>query len=310
LSGIISRGELEGMELIIGPVYSNNLEIVSNYACKRGIPVVSPVRLINNLTLVNHPLLFMANASLEVAQDIISRKVSEYYEGNFVFIHTDTAGIDQDVIRFRDRIMTELSYRLPYEEISFKEFLFYSRSAFNNDSINRLGHALSGTSQNIIIIASEEDAVISETLQEVHSLSKKYPVRVFGYPSFRGLDNLEPKFIFELDLLVFSAYWIDYTHRDVIRFNDSFRRKFLSEPSEVSYAWIGYDIAYFFVSGIVIHGKDFIDHPEIHNPDLLQTEFDFRRKDPRDGFENHKFFPVKYSTDYEVKLVPDEFPVQ
>lgn len=310
LSRMINRGELEGMELIIGPVYSNNLAIVTAYAGKLGIPVVSPVRLMNNLALVNNPLLFMANASLEVAQNKIAKKVSEYYDDNFVFIHTDTAGTDQDVIRFREKIMAELSSRIPYEEIKFKEFLFYSRSAFNNDSINRLGHALTASTGNVIIIASEEDPVISETLQEVHSLSKKYPVRVFGYPSLRGLDNLEPKFIFELDLLIFSPSWIDYTKRDVVKFNDDFRRKFLTEPSESSYAWIGYDITYYFLSGLAIHGRDFIEHPEIHNPDLLQTEFDFRRTSIYDGFENQKLFPVKYTIDYEVRLTPGENPEQ
>jgi LysM repeat protein len=309
LTRIIMRGELEGMELIIGPVYSRNLSIVTAYAGKLGIPVVSPVRLMNNQALVNNPLLFIANGSLEVCQNAIAKKVSEYYNDNFVFIHADSAGIDQDVIRFREKIMAELSSRLPFEEIRFKEFLFYNRSAFENDSINRLGHALSNKTENLIIIASEDDPVISETLQEVHSLSKKYPLKVFGYPALRGLDNLEPKFIFDLDILVFSPYWIDYTRKDVIQFNSDFRQKFLTEPTELSYAWLGYDITYYFLSGLAIHGKDFISHPEIHNPDLLQTEFDFRRKSNYDGFENQKLFPVKYTKEYDVRLVPDESPV-
>ena len=310
LTRIISRGELEGMELIIGPVYSNNLAIVTDYAGELGIPVVSPVRLMNDSALFNNPLLFMANASLGVSQNTIAKKVSEYYDNNIVFIHNDTSGIDTDVMKFREKIMAELSNRLPYEEIKFKEFLFYGRSTFDNDSINRLGHALSNKTGNVIIIASEEDPVISETLQEVHSLSKKYPLTVFCYPTLRGLDNLEPKFIFELDIIVFSPYWIDYSRRDVMHFNADFRQKFLTEPSEISYAWLGYDIVYYFLSGLAIHGKDFLSHPEIHNPDLLQTEFDFRRNSNFNGFENQKLFPIKYTKDYVVRLVPGEDPEQ
>ena len=117
---------------------------------------------------------------------------------------------------------------------------------------------LSNRTENLIIIASEDDPVISESLQEIHSLSKKYPVRVFGYPSLRGLENLEPKFIFELDLLVFSPFWIDYSAKDVEQFNSDFRGKFLTEPSEMSYAWLGYDITYYFLSGLAIHGRNFI----------------------------------------------------
>jgi len=73
----------------------------------------------------------------------------------------------------------------------------------------------------------------------------------------------------------------------------------------MSYAWLGYDIAYYFLSGLAIHGKDFIIHPEIHNPDLLHTQFDFQRKSMNDGFENQKLYPVRFSKDYEVVLVPE-----
>jgi hypothetical protein len=74
----------------------------------------------------------------------------------------------------------------------------------------------------------------------------------------------------------------------------------------MSYAWLGYDITYYFLSGLAIHGKEFIMHPEIHNPDLLETEFDFRRKSIDDGFENQKLYPVWFTNDYEVRLVPDD----
>ncbi|MCX6330607.1 MAG: LysM peptidoglycan-binding domain-containing protein [Bacteroidia bacterium] len=310
LTRLINRGNLAEMDLIIGPVYSHNLSIMASYADSLGIPVVSPVPLFNNTALINNPNLFVANSSIEVPQNTIAKKVSEYYDKNFVFIHADSAGVDPDVKTFKEKIINELSNRLPFEEIKFKEFLYYSRSAFDNDSINRLEHALSSKTDNIIIIASEEGPVISETLQEIHGLSRKFPVKVFGYPSLRGLENLEPKFIFDLDILIYSPYWIDYSRRDVKKFNDDFRQKFLTEPSELSYSWLGYDVAYYFLSGLAIHGKDFISHPEIHNPDLLETEFDFRRKSINDGFENQKLFPIRYTKDYEVKLETETSPGQ
>lgn len=303
---LINRGQLAGMDLIIGPVYSRNLAIVSEYARKTDIPVVSPVRLVNNSALANNPLLFMANASLEVAQDAIAKEASDYYLNNFIFIHADTARNDPDVIRFRQKIISELSSRIPRSEVRFRELTFYSRSAFNSDSVKRLENALSVSSENLIIIASEDDPVVSESLQEIHSLSKKYPVRIFGYPSMRGIENLDPKFIFELGVLVFSPFWIDYSEADVDRFLKEFRKKFLTEPSEMSYAWIGYDLCYYFLSGLAIHGRDFLSNPWMHNPDLLQTEFDFRRKGGDDGFENFKLYRVKYTKDYDIVLETNE----
>ena len=310
LTRLIRNGQLDGMDLIIGPVYSYNLAKLTAYAGKLGIPIVSPVQLINNSALLNNPNLFLANSTLEVAQNTISKKVGEYFDKNFVFIHGDTAGIDPDVKNFKGKIISELSNRLPFEEIKFKEFIFNTNSAFNNDSINRLEHALSNTTDNIVIIASEEAPAISETLQNLQSLSEKYVLKVFGYPVMRGLNNLEPRYLFDLNILVYSPFWIDYSSKEVKQFNADFREKFLTEPNEMSYAWLGYDITYYFLSGLAIHGKDFLSHPEMHNPKLLETEFDFRRKSMNDGFENQKLYPVRYSKDYEVRLSPEDDPAQ
>jgi|WetSurMetagenome_2_1015567.scaffolds.fasta_scaffold00002_183 LysM repeat protein len=310
LTRLINRGVLGEMDLIIGPVYSHNLSIMTAYAKPLGIPVVSPVPLFSNSALKDNPNLFMANASLDVAQNAIAKKTGEYFDNNIVFIHADTAGIDLDVKNFKQKIFAELSNRLPFEEIRFRELVFYSRSAFNNDSINRLSHTLSKDLNNLIIIASEETPVISETLQEIHGLAKKYPVKVFGYPAIRSIDNLDLRYLFELEILMFSPYWIDFSKKDVRQFDSDYYKKFMTQPAEMSYAWLGYDMAYYFISGLAIHGPDFIQHPEIHNPDLLQTQFDFQHKNITDGFENQKLYTLKFTKDYEILFVPESNPAQ
>jgi LysM repeat protein len=304
MTRLINSGGLSRMDLIIGPVYSDPLSILAGYAKKLGVPVVSPVALKNNTLLINNPTLFMTNSSLEVAQKALSRRISEYYDNNIVFIHTDSTGTDPDVKRFKNMIFSELSYKLPYEDIKYKEFL--SGSIFDNDSINRLSHALSDRSKNLVIIASEDFPVISDILRNVHGLSKKYDVKVFGYPVMRDVDNLEQKVLFDLDLIMYSSWWIDYNKKNIERFNTCFRQKFLTEPMERSYAWLGYDIGYYFISGLAMNGKNFIANPEMHYPELLQTEFDFERKDPASGFENQKLFLIRYNKDYEVKLLEDD----
>jgi LysM repeat protein len=309
LISLIKQGKLEGMDLIIGPVWSENLSIVAAYAGPLGIPVVSPVLLYNNKVLENNPSLFLSNSTLGVAQKALAKKVSEYYDHNFVFIHADTSGSDQDVKNFKAAIISELSNKMPFEEIRFKEFIFYSRSAFENDSINRLAHALSEKENNMIIIASEDGPVISETIQEIHGLLKKFDMKLFGYPAMRDLinqNNLDPKYYFDLSVMLYSPFWIDFNKMDVRHFNSDFRGKFLTEPSEMSYSWQGYDITYYFLSGLALYGKEFLNHPEIHNPDLLQTQYDFRRAKQADGFENQKLYLIKYSNNYVIELVDEK----
>ena len=159
--------------------------------------------------------------------------------------------------------------------------------------------------ENVILIASEESSVLSETIMDLHTLSKKYPIKIVGYPAMRDIDNLEPKYYFELGIELFSPYWIDYGKDNVKKFIRTYRAKFLTEPSESSFAWQGYDITYYFLSGLAIYGKKFIKDPEMHNPVLLESEYDFSRSTEGSGFENHKLFLIKYTGDMEVKMQKD-----
>jgi LysM repeat protein len=305
LTKLIESGELRNMDLIIGPVYSRNLSLIASYANTYEIPVVSPVQLINNGPLNNNPYLFMANPSLEVAQKAIANRLKDFYDNNFIFIHSDSSHVDPDVSSFKNTIFSELVTKIPYEEIRFKEFIFYSRSTFEGDSINRLEHSLSDKTRNFVIIASDDIPLISESIADIHTLSKKFDIRLMGYPIIRGLDNIDPVYFFDLGIEIFSPYWINNMKTDVRNFNYSFRKKFLTQPSESSYAWEGYDIAYYFLSGLAIHGKKFISNPEIHNPDLLQTSFQFRRKGEGSGFENQKLFLIKFTNSMEIILLDE-----
>ncbi len=255
--------------------------------------------------LKDNPGIFLASSSLGIAQQKLAKMISRYPDHNIVFIHSDTTGVEPAVLNFKKLILEELSNKIPFEDIRFKEFLFYSRSMFDNDSINRLAHALSEQAKNIVVIASEDAAVISETIIDIHSLSRKYDIKVFGYPAMRDIDNLDPQYFFDLDLMIYTPYWIDYSKPDVRQFNSEYRKIFLTEPAEKSYAWQGYDIACYFISGLALHGKEFLIHPEIHHPELLQTDFDFERKNAADGFENRNLFLIRYTREYVVKLVDE-----
>ena len=303
LSRLIQSGSLRNMDMIIGPVYPNNLKTVTEYARNFDIPVISPVPLFTNSHLEGNPNLFMASPTLEVAQSALAKKIAEYRNHNFIFVHADSMRVDEDVQKFKNMIMRELSTSSPSEEVRFREKLFLSRSMLGND---RLDNMLSNQTGNVVIIASEQAPVISETITDVQGLSKRFDVKVFGYPLLRELETLDPRYFFDLDMLLYSTSWIDYTKPNVRQFNADYRTTFFTQPSEISFAWQGYDIAYYFMSGLALYGKDFIKNPSMHRPELLHTDFNFVRKSARDGFENQKLFLIRYTKDFNVVLADDK----
>jgi LysM repeat protein len=308
LKQLIESGKLREMDLIIGPVYSANLNIMASYAKQYKIPVVSPVPLKNNSVLTGNPTLYMVNPSLEAAQELMALKIRDYSDYNLVFIHADSAKTDPDVSNFKDDIFTELRFKMPYEEIRFREFMFYSRSAFDNDSINRLEHALSSDKKNLVIVASEDAPVMSETITNLDALSKQFDITILGYPAMRGLENTDPKYFYDNEIMLYTPFWINFQKTAIKQFIKDFYIKYHTEPVETSFAWQGYDLAYYFMSGIAIHGKDFQNKVSSHYPELLETGYDFKRKNPGDGFENRNLFLIKYTKEMDIDVISEKFP--
>jgi len=304
VEGIIASGKLRNMDMIIGPVYSFNLEAVTLWANEYGIPVISPVPLQNTEVLKNNPSLFVVNPSISTIQEKLAIDVAQHYESNIVFIYSDTLIVEQDNMAFRDMILRELNYKTTAENISFKQVPFRSWSSTSSDTLNRLDHAMNVFKENVVILATEDESAIHETVMNLHKLMKRYNLIIMGYPAIRNLEaNIDLNYFCDLEISLYSPFRVDYTKRNVNRFLLNYRNTFKTEPAETSFAWTGYDITTFFVSGLALHGKRFLSNPEMHNPELLNSRFDFRRSSPFDGFENKGLLKLKYTKDMELITV-------
>ena len=51
--------------------------------------------------------------------------------------------------------------------------------------------------------------------------------------------------------------------------------------------------------------SEFVSHPEMHRPELLETDYDFVSNSAGSGFENRNLFLIRYTKDYEVELVDE-----
>ena len=306
VKGIISSGRLRTMDMIIGPIYSFNLEAVTEYANEHNIPVVSPVPLQKTEILLNNPSLFVVNPSVSTIQEKLAIEVGQHYESNIVFIYSDTSLFEQENLAFRDMILRELSYKTTPENINFKQVPFRSWSSTSSDTLNRLDHAMNPLKENVVILATIDESAIHETVMNLHKLMKRYNLKILGYPEIRNLEtNIDLNYFCDLEITLFSTYRVDYSRNSVNQFLLNYRNTFKTEPSETSFAWSGYDITTFFVSGLAVHGKRFLNNPEMHNPELLNSKFDFKRGSSDDGFENKGLYKLKYTKDMELIIMEE-----
>jgi len=302
---LLRTGELDDVDLIIGPVFSYNLQQIAGWAAERDIPVVSPVPLRDSHIHENKPSLYRVFPSQEVVQDLIADEVASRQGSRVIFLYSDTAMYDPATASLWQKVKQATGDSaisgggrvVPYfyTGVTEKRNVYSTVASFES----QLDHAR----KNIIVLATTSTPVVSSAFSALHSLTKRYDIMVIGYPEIRGLETVDLKYYYDLELHIPSESYVDYEAPGVKSFSAMYMKKFRTEPMAESFAWRGFDIAWYFIGGIASGGKSFLKDPGTFNPELLCLEPDFSRSSRNNGYENRGMFILHYRKDMTIELL-------
>ena len=295
---IVETDDLAGMDLIIGPVYQYNLSIVAPYARNLRIPIVSPLSSKGSLTDSN-PYLFQIVPSIDAEFEKLASYVSNYHDNNIVLIHLGDLREEDNILTLKRNLFRYFAYRTFFDDVIFKEIV-YNEDFTANDTINSVEHSLSKEVENLIIVPSGQETFASEILGRLYSFSEEYSITVLGYPTWIKFRNVELKYFYGLEVQVFTPFFISYDNYMVKNFLRKYKHNFNTEPDQFSYAWKGYDIAWYFISGLSRYGDHFLQCHKEYKPQLLEAGFEFKKVNSHGGYVNNYFRMLKFTSDYKI----------
>ncbi len=304
LNRLIWSGKLNDVDLIIGPVFSTNLNRMAAYAAARDIPIVSPVPLRDQNIVENRPTLYRVFPSAGISQDIVVRELKSHQGSNVIFVYADTLMNDPKTSGFWNRIrMAMVTDSL--SDTTLITAHYFTGAIKKRDTYSGVASfegLLKPDRENIIILAFTQTPIVSSAFSTLHTLSRKYDIKVIGYPEIGGQETIEIKYYYDLELFIPTESYIDFNSPASSSFTLAFRKKFKTEPMAGSFAWRGFDIAYYFIGGIAGYGREFLKDPGIFNPALLCLDPDFRRERATDGYENRGMFILHYKKDMTIEV--------
>ena len=304
LNRLIWSGKLNDVDLIIGPVFSSNLNRMAAYASARDIPIISPVPLRDQNIVENRPTLYRVFPSAGISQDILVRELGAHRGSNIVFVYADTLMNDPKTSGFWNRIRTAMATD-SLRDTTLLTPQYFTGAIKKRDTYSGVASfegLLKPDRENIIVLAFTQTPIVSSAFSTLHTLSRNYDIKVIGYPEIGGQETIEIKYYYDLELLIPTESYIDFTSPAAAQFTSIFRNKFRTEPMAGSFAWRGFDIAYYFIGGIASYGRDFLKDPGIFNPALLCLDPDFRRDRSSDGYENRGMFILHYKKDMTIEV--------
>jgi hypothetical protein len=287
--GLAYNPAIRTSNLIVGPVFPDGLQAFTSILSGSGksIPTVSPLSPAAPSTIKDQNLVTVATP-LEYHAQSAAQYIAEHYKPKKVFI-------------LKSGFSEENNYTVPFKrglDSATKNKTKIIAPTIVRGQLNGLIAQLSSTEENIFVVPATNQAFLMVTLHSLDSLSQKYPITVFGHPSWIKFSYLKADILQRLKTHITTTERIDYKSAAVSAFVRSYRKIYHSEPTH--YALMGFDEGMYFggLLGQSQEGLKKLDKSEFAG---LLNKYEFAKK-PGLGWINTHVNILEYNN-FELKKV-------
>lgn len=285
---IIRSGELDNVDLIIGPIYEECADPIVKFAEQKRVPVVSPLATFNS---ISSPVLFQLSPTYSSKYNKLSTALLG--EKNVIIIKAERN--DSEFEKEIQSILPQQVHTLTYNKLTLTA---------NIDEI------LSAEKDNIFIILASNPYRIDEILARISSMQNNILARslnlgdisVIGTSKWTKHNNIDKTLFFKLKLRFVTLYHADKSNERISSFDSNYIKAFRSLPSQ--YAYRAYDAVKLFGYAVTNGGDDelIIDAANSSQLELLQMSYMFQKLNNSESISNINWGVVKYNKNYTIDI--------
>lgn len=293
---IVSSTMFEGTDLIVGPVYEDELGPVVRYAEQNSVPVVSPLA---NLEAVQSPSLFQLSPAVERKYE----KVENLIDGSRDIYMIYAAQYDKD---FEQEALQMLHGR-PYASYTYsfddQKSVFTPRDAAT-PVIESIDTVMKSERPSLFVVLANGETDVDRILGTLSSANvaltersqQSAPYVVLGTSRWGRFSNIDHTSYFNNNVVMISTYHAKRDVAPVREFDSRYIESYGTLPS--LYAYRGYDTAMMFVGGMR-SDMDYRMLDKRYTP--LQTTYKFER-DGNGRYINQEWVRVNYNNNYTITI--------
>jgi len=246
------EASIRASNLVVGPVFPDDIQAFADILSGPPKPIVSPLSPASPARVKNANLVTVATP-LEYHATSAAHFVNEHFKTSKVFI-------------LRSGFSDENRYISPFtksiDSLSKNKTKIISR-VIQHGNIDGLIPQLSLKDENVFVVPATDQAFLMVTLRSLDSLSKRYPLTVFGHPNWIKFSYLKADLLQDIKTHITSTDHVDYKSAAINDFIRLYRKTYHTEPTH--YAMIGFDEGLYF-GGLLGKGDNSLS-------DLDKTDF-------------------------------------
>jgi ABC-type branched-subunit amino acid transport system substrate-binding protein len=278
------KSAIKNSDLIVGPIFPNNVREFSNLSKALQIPLVSPLAP-TNPSFFNNPYLITTNVTLNQHAYTAAAFIKESLKPKKVLLIRSGQAEEYKYAKPFKKGMDSLAKGVAFAEIGIK--------AVGYDNVEKY-LTLSGL--NVIVLPSTDRLFLETIFKVLDKLADTYQIAVIGHPNWVKTHFISVETLQKLNTYITSSYQINYKSSAVNSFLKKYRNKYQIEPSE--YSFKGFDNGFYLASLMAKEGKNFFLTMDKNPFTGLHNHYNFI-KDAHFGYFNNHIMVLKYQ-DFEL----------
>lgn len=296
LKSLLDTYEMKNLDLIIGGVSSDQIDVISSFAKKQGIKYAIPFPTKTDET-PNNGEIFQLNAPHEMLFANTAKAFANMF-GNANVIYITENGGSNDKKEFISALNDQLNQR----------GMKATSIAANQNLTSNLSLALDRNRKNVIVATSGSAQLLQNLVPALNSIKEEQPntnYSLFGYTEWQTYAQFFADF-YKNDTYIFTPFYLsddDYkTKQFVSNYQKWYNNKSLINTYP-KYAALGYDTGIYFLTALLKYGKDFESAINSISVPALQTPIIFNKINMNGGYMNNGFYMIHYKTNGSVEKI-------
>jgi len=241
LQQILDDTAFSRMQLIIGHVNLSELRVLANAARNREIPFIN-VNFPNDGGVTGNPEFVILNSTLRAHCEAIYKFIQRNWATSNIYYVRRTAA-DDDRLR---SYFSEIEKNTASVPLKMKWI-----TVDNTLDPARLFPGLDSNAKNVILVGSLDENFGKALCARLAPLSKTYPMKVLGMPTWDAITDLNSPAYTDLEIYYTTPFYINPADSLVMSIQQYFKNRFYSRPSDMVYR--GYETTLHFGQLLAAH---------------------------------------------------------
>ena len=281
-------------DLIIGPLYSKQMDALSAFVAKHDIRLVIPFSINAPQLTTNRNIFQVYQSPTEQNEVIIARFIERFKSYHTVVIDCNDSTSKKGTFTF--------SLRRQMEQRGMDVVVTNLKSTEANFS-----RAFSRTKPNVVILNTGRSQELGVAFSKINGLKANSPeldVTMFGYTDWLLYTRTYLENFYKYNTYIPSVFYYNPLSSGTQRFERKYRQNFRSDMQNAlpRFAITGFDHAFFFLKGLHKYGKNFNGADGMFGYPPVQTPLKFERYG-NGGLRNKTMMFIHYQPEHTVETI-------